>query len=491
MKNCSDELSCALEIIFSKSLSEGEIPDEWRDANINPLFKKGSKLTASNYRPVSLTSVCCKLMEGIMRDRITSHLTRNKLISPSQHGFVHKKSCVTNLLECQQVVSGLLHDNKSVDLLYTDFEKAFDKVSHKKLIIKLYAYGIRGKLLEWIRSFLRGRRQRVVMGEIVSEWRDIMSGVPQGSVLGPLLFVIYINDLPDGLENVFKMYADDSKVIAGVGEEDQESKLQGDIDKIKDWCDKWSMCLNSSKCKIMHFGKKNPKRQYYIDSGVERVVLGVTEVEKDLGVEISNNGQTNQQAQKAINQASQKLGRLRKTFKFFNIRLFNILYPTFIRPLLEFATPVWNRLSKKFSDKLEGIQARATKMVIEIRHLGYEGRLRMLGLTTLEKRRKRMDLTQVYKIVNKIDVVDMDMGTGQNSRHGGGELRLRHGHQILRDRTAAISNPLRNRSLPNRTANTWNLLPSEVVMADNVNIFKKRLDECIRLEELRRSVYTS
>ena len=105
LKNCSDELSCALEIIFSKSLSEGEIPDEWRDANINPLFKKGSKLTASNYRPVSLTSVCCKLMEGIMRDRITSHLTRNKLISPSQHGFVHKKSCVTNLLECQQVVS--------------------------------------------------------------------------------------------------------------------------------------------------------------------------------------------------------------------------------------------------------------------------------------------------------------------------------------------------------------------------------------------------
>ena len=135
-----------------------------------------------------------------------------------------------------------------MDVLYTDFEKAFDKVSHKKLITKLYAYGIRGRLLGWIKSFLRGRRQRVVMGEIVSEWRDILSGVPQGSVLGTLLFAIYINDLPDGMENVFKMYADDSKVIGEVGEEGQDSKLQRDIMKIKEWCNKWSMCLNARKC---------------------------------------------------------------------------------------------------------------------------------------------------------------------------------------------------------------------------------------------------
>ena len=187
LKNCSESLSCALEIIFGKSLIEGDVPNEWREANVTPLFKKGSKLAASNYRPVSLTSVCCKIMEGIIRDRITSHLNLHKLISSSQHGFVYKKSCITNLLECQQVVSGLLNENKSVDVLYTDFEKAFDKVSHKKLLIKLYAYGIRGRLLDWIKSYLSGRRQRVVMGDIVSEWRVILSGVPQGSVLGPCL----------------------------------------------------------------------------------------------------------------------------------------------------------------------------------------------------------------------------------------------------------------------------------------------------------------
>jgi len=158
---------------------------------------------------------------------------------------------VTNLLERQQFVSGLLNENKSVDVLYTDFEKAFDKVSHKKLLIKLHAYGIRESLLASIKSFLSNRRQRVVMGEIVSDWRDILRGVPQGSVLGPLLFVIYINDLSDGLENLFKMYGGDSKGIAEVGEDGHES-LQSDILRIKDWCDKWSMCLNSSDCKMMH-----------------------------------------------------------------------------------------------------------------------------------------------------------------------------------------------------------------------------------------------
>ena len=373
-----------MEIIYKKSLVEGEIPDEWREANVTPLFKKGSKLMASNYRPVSLTSICCKVMEGIMRDKMTDHLTQHKLISPSQHGFVHKKSCVSNLLECQDVVSCLLKDGKSVDVLYTDFEKAFDKVSHRKLIVKLEGYGFRGKIINWVRSFLSNRRQRVVMGEAESEWRDILSGVPQGSVLGPLLFVIYINDLPDGVKNIFKMYADDSKVIAESGQ-----GLQEDIGRIKEWCNKWSMKLNSQKCKIMYFGKGNPGRTYYIDGEGERVILEGTEEEKDLGVIISNNGKNNRQAEKAISKANSQLGRMRRTFKFFNIKLFKIIYPTFIRPHLEFASPVWNSISKGNIKKLENIQRRATKMVIELSNLGYEERLEKLGLTTLRQERKR------------------------------------------------------------------------------------------------------
>ena len=488
LKNCSEQLSGALEIIFYKSITEGEIPDEWREANVTPIFKKGSKLDPANYRPVSLTSVCCKIMEGILRERITNHLTEYNLISPSQHGFVRKKACVTNLLECQNIVSRLLNEDKVVDVLYTDFEKAFDKVSHKKLLIKLYGYGIRGKLLGWIKSFLRGRRQRVVMGEIESEWGDILSGVPQGSVLGPLLFVIYINDLPDGLENIFKMYADDSKVIAEAGGLEGDSKLQRDIVKIKNWCDKWSMSLNSSKCKIMHFGKKNPGRSYYVDNEIDRVTLGVTEAEKDLGIIIANNCKNNLQAEKSINKANYELGRMRKTFQFFNIKLFRILYPTFIRPHLEFASAVWNKLSKEHIFKMESIQRRATKMVIEIRSLKYEDRLRALGLTTLEERRKRGDLIQIYKIINGIEDVEMDMGIGKNLRvKDGGALSRDHGYQIEREKPGL--NPMRHYSLPNRNNNTWNILPPEIVGADTVNIFKEKIDRHMRSAAWRQSIY--
>ena len=239
----------------------------------------------------------------------------------------------------------------------------------------------------------------MVMGDFESDWRKITSGVPQGSVLGPLLFVIYITDLPDGLLNTFKMYADDSKVIAEVEDTNSESKLQKDINKIKDWCDKWSMSLNGKKCKVMHFGKKNPEKDYFIGNGNERVLLGKTEAEKDLGVIIENNGKSSKQIQSAVSRANSVLGRMRKTFQFFNIRLFKIIYPTYIRPHLEFASAVWNSMNKADIKKLEGIQKRATKMVIELRSMEYEERLEVLGLTTLESRRKRGDLIQIYKIL--------------------------------------------------------------------------------------------
>ena len=342
-------------------------------------------------------------------------------------------------------------------------------------------------MLNWVEDFLRNRRQRVVMGETESEWGDILSGVPQGSVLGPLLFVIYINDLPDGLESTFKMYADDSKVISEAVGMEEESKLQRDIVKIKDWCDKWSMSLNSSKCKIMHFGKKNPGRKYYVDNGDERVTLGVTEAEKDLGVIIANNCKNNLQAEKSINRANYELGRLRKTFQFFNLKLFRILYPTFIRPHLEFASAVWNRLSKGHQNRMEGVQRRATKMVFELRSMSYEERLNVLGLTTLAERRRRGDLIQIYKITRGIEEVDMDMGMGRNIRARGGGTTRNHGYQIAREGPG--SNPMRHYSLPNRNTNTWNILPSEVVEADEVCVFKERLDRHMKSAAWRQSIY--
>ena len=415
-------------------------------------------------------------MEGIIRDNIAQYLYENKLISVYQHGFVRKKACVTNLLECQSLITKSLMNNKTVDVIYTDFSKAFDKVSHKKLLHKMEAYGIRGALLSWVGSFLRYRRQRVVLGDVESTWNAVTSSVPQGSVLGPLLFVLYINDLPDGLTNKCLMYADDSKLIAE-SEAEEDNGLQMDLNKVVSWCETWSMCLNGAKCKVMHCGKGNPRRVYWIGE----LPLKVTEKEKDLGVIISSNGKMGDQAVTAANKASRILGVMRKTFRYFDMKLFKIIYPTFVRPHLEFASAVWNSLSVKDAKRLEGVQRRATKMVTELRGMSYEMRLKKLGLTSLETRRKRGDLIQIYKIIKGLEEVDWGMNIGRN-RPG-----LAHRYQIQSESCGKCT--LRGDFLPNRTATTWNLLPSVVVNAETVNSFKARLDSHIETGLLRRSVY--
>ena len=226
----------------------------------------------------------------------------------------------------------------------------------------------------------------------------------------------------------------------------------------------------------MHYGKKNPERDYFIGNRNERVQLGKTDAEKDLGVLIENNSKSSKQIQSAVSRANSILGRMRKTFKFFNIKLFKIIYPTYIRPHLEFGSVVWNSMTNADKKKIEGIQKRGTKMVIELDSMVYEERLEALGLTTLESRRKRGDLVQIYKIFKGAEDVDIGMGS-VNQRENNGR---HHRYQITRDRQGNV--PMRIGFLPNQNA-------TEIVEADNVNVFKTRIDRHMKSDSLRRSVY--
>ena len=213
LSECADQLSTPLYMIYHQSLDEGMLPSDWKMANITPIFKKGKKSDPLNYRPISLTSVPCKVMEKIIRDKIMNHLESKNLLSRHQHGFRSKCSCLTQLLEYLSEIHDALDNGKPVDAVYLDCQKAFDKVPHKRLIAKLRAYGISGKILKWIENFLSGRTQRVVIDGILSDPLPVLSGVPQGSVLGPLLFLVFIIDLLDGIYSGGKIFADDSKLF--------------------------------------------------------------------------------------------------------------------------------------------------------------------------------------------------------------------------------------------------------------------------------------
>ena len=228
-----DEISMPLAFLFQQTLQQGCLPQDWKEAFVSPIFKKGARNIAENYRPISLTSVICKLMEKIVKEAILTHLVGNSLLSKKQFGFLSGRSTVTQLLRFLDECADKVARGGVVDTIYMDFAKAFDKVPYRRLLHKLEAYGISGNILAWIKSFLIGRNQTVSVNGEQSKSNSVISGVPQGSVLGPILFVIYINDLPDVVKSDVFLFADDTKIARQVKTISDSKLLQEDLDSIK------------------------------------------------------------------------------------------------------------------------------------------------------------------------------------------------------------------------------------------------------------------
>lgn len=209
LKSAAQPISFCLEVIFKASLSTGSVPHDWRQANITPVYKKGERFKASNYRPVSLTCICSKILEHIVVSNMMKHFDKNNILSDCQHGFRPKRSCETQLISLTEELHQNLENKEQVDMVVLDFSKAFDKVPHKRLLSKLWNYGVRGNTHGWIQSFLVDRTQRVVVDGEASDWVHVESGVPQGTVLGPVLFLAFINDLPRSVQSRVCLFADD------------------------------------------------------------------------------------------------------------------------------------------------------------------------------------------------------------------------------------------------------------------------------------------
>ena len=468
LQGLADEISPVLSEIFRKSLNEGEVPPDWKAANVTPIFKKGAKTKPENYRPISLTSIPCKIMESVLRDGLMEHLEENKLIFPSQHGFMPGKSCTTNLLEFLEYVTRVLDEGKNIDVIFLDFAKAFDKVPRERLVAKLAAHGVSGRVLQWVRNWLTDRTQRVVLNGESSEQAAVESGVPQGSVLGPILFDIFINDIDllGAFIDILKKFADDTKLGKVIMSENDRGVLQDCLDKLMDWADKWGMKFNTDKCKVMHLGHSNPQYQYKMGSKV----LGNTETERDIGVLVSSNMKPSKQCQKAARTAGAVLGQISRAFHYRDRCTFLKLYKQYVRPHLEFASAAWSPWLEADKECLEQIQMRAVRMVSGLTHNTYLERLQELRMETLEERRHRTDMAQVFKIVTRKDNVSSEtwftMATDEQRRTRGAihPLSLR-GQRVRLD--------IRKNFFSQRVIDSWNAVPAVIKDTATINSFKR------------------
>ena len=300
-----------------------------------------------NYRPISLTSITCKIMESIIRDQLMTYFQYNKLFNNHQYGFIKGRSAVMQLLKIMDDWVINLENGSHVDIIYTDFEKAFDKVPHRRLLSKLNAYGIDSKLVIWIEAFLCHRTQQVKINGVLSCSKHVLSGIPQGTVLGPLLFIIFINDMPEvcvNLSNIF-LFADDAKIYKCISDRDDCKKLNMSCQNVFDWSEKWCMKLNVDKCKVLSIkSKTNTNFDYGFNKNNNYFVLEHVDCIKDLGVNIDSDLSFDAHISEKVNKAFQMLGIINRNFCDVHVdeRTFLLLYKSMVRSQLEYAGTVWN-----------------------------------------------------------------------------------------------------------------------------------------------------
>ena len=396
LKECSNELAPSLCRIFNMSLSTGVVPDSWKEANVVPIHKKGNTECVTNYRPISLLCILSKILERCIFDRVYPELIEH--FHNLQHGFIKGRSTTTQMLHYVHVLNEILDHRGQIDVLYLDFSKAFDSVSHSLLIHKLQMFGFNGLLLKWFDSYLSCRKQRVIIDGEQSDWLPVLSGVPQGSILGPMLFLLYINDLPACVSKgsqVF-LYADDSKCARQIKNISDCDQLQNDIDSLSKWSKKWEMDFNVSKCKLISITRKR-KPIVYDYTLFGQKMEHVSEI-LDLGVNITNSVCFNFHIDKIIAKANKTLGMIRRvTDHAFGSSIRRDLYISLVRSQLEYCSQVWSPYTKRNVCRIESVQRRGTKFILNDYTSSYENRLIECKLLPLSYRRECLDLQFLFK----------------------------------------------------------------------------------------------
>ncbi len=358
----------------------------------------------------------------------------------------------------------------SIDAIYLDFAKAFDTVSHKKLLHKLKAYGVGGKLWEWIEAFLSGRTQKVSVGNTFSESSPVLSGIPQGTILAPILFVLFINDLPDILcSSKVNLFADDIKIYKEIKNSDDCLLLQSDLDRIYEWSETWQLQLASYKCQTFSLGYRNETYRHTINGEV----LKKTSCLRDLGIFLNKNLKPSLHIDKICSSARQKISFLFKIFRTKNVNALKQAYVAYIRSQLEYNSPVWSPSFAVDVDKLEKVQKWVTRKILSrcgLDPVPYDQRLKLLKLESLEKRRRKADLCMCFALLKNIYDENIDtLFTLSHAQHTRG-----HPLKLTKPR---LRTDVRKHSFCARIVQFWNSLSNEIIRStQSVQSFRKKLD---------------
>lgn len=473
IKEGKHELAYPYSKLFNLSIRSRRFPDPYKLSNVTPVHKKDSRTNPNNYRPISLNSNQGKIFERTVHKKLNDYLTHNNVLSPYQSGFRQGDSTVNQLLFLYNDFLKALDDNKEIRIVYCDISKAFDRVWHKGLLFKLRTIGLSENIVDWFKDYLSNRKQRVCIKGVASSWKNVTAGVPQGSILGPTLFLIYINDIVNGLGCNIRLFADDTTLYIIVENPVNAAiQLNVDLQIIYNWAGIWLVDFHANKTESQIVSRKRNKPAH------PPLFMGNTQIKevskhKHLGLIFSSDCNWSQHIEYIIEKAWKRIGSLRRN-KFILDRLSLLkLYVTYIRSLLEYANIIWDNCSIENKRHIESIQLEALRIITGATKLCSVQRLyNDITLQTLQSRRNNQRLCQLYKILNDRTPQYLQSLIPQRIDNIP-RYQLRNVHNVIvpNARTTSYANSF----LPS-TIRDWNLLDLSVRNSPSLNAFKRQIN---------------
>ena len=460
-------------------MDHGLIPPDLLLVLVSPVHKGGSRGSAKNFRPVALTSHLTKVFERVIRKVLVKHLEKNGHLPDSQHGFRAFRSTLTQLLSYWDTLLDDMEMGKGVDVIYTDFSKAFDKVETGVLLHELKACGVKGKVGCWLSSFLdpKTRQQAVAVDGRVSMLEPVLSGVPQGTVLGPILFLVHIRNISNDLSvgTTASSFADDTRLQRGISTQDDCSTLQTDLQLIYSWAEKVNMTFNSDKFECMRFWADQANAPTFQYLAPDDEPIQVKTDLRDLGVQLSSNLTFSIHIENTVTAASKLVGWGLRTFWGRGRQVMITLLKSLVQPKLDYCSQLWSPGDQTSINKLEAVQYHLINRIRDGRlgSLNYWEKLRELKLYSQERRRERYQMIFIWKISQgMVSGYDVNFTSG-GIRRG----RMAIPKQVDRKSPSSVKKAREN-SLGVKGALLFNLLPDNLrtMNTDHVDMFKNHLD---------------